>query len=134
MTIESAEEFIRLRSSEDPSEYERASHDDAPIDVWYRLISEYPDMRFWVAHNRSVPNDVLAVLARDPSADVRSRVADVRRLSRDLFDLLSRDDNEGVRNRVAVNKKCPRDILEGLLDDPWEVVRDTVSRRLAEMD
>lgn len=64
--LESAEEFIRLRYSEDPDDYYRAAHEQASTEVWLDVIQGYPDARFWVAQNKTVPADVLSVLARDP--------------------------------------------------------------------
>jgi hypothetical protein len=73
--MNSAEEFIRLRTSGDPAEYLRAAREEAPVAVWREIIERHPDMRSWVAHNRTVPVEVLAILARDPSSDVRHSVA-----------------------------------------------------------
>jgi hypothetical protein len=72
--IESAEEFVRLRTSEDPSEYNRAAHDEATIETWREIIGRFPDMRFWVAHNKTLPLVILEELRRDPDERVRSMV------------------------------------------------------------
>ena len=53
--IGSAEEFVRLRSSSNLIDYQRAAHDDAPDAVWLDVIQRFPDYRFWVAHNKTVP-------------------------------------------------------------------------------
>ena len=55
MTIESAEEFIRLRTSEDEAEYRRAASEEAPDQVWAALIEQHPEVRFWVAQNKTSP-------------------------------------------------------------------------------
>jgi hypothetical protein len=73
--IESAEEFRRLRESENPEEYGRAAHDEAPIEVWLEVIRRWPDMCFWVAQNKSVPLEVLETLANDPDWRVRDMVS-----------------------------------------------------------
>ncbi|MGO4249462.1 hypothetical protein AB4Y87_19790 [Paenarthrobacter sp. RAF54_2] len=73
--IQSAAEFVRLRSSEDPAEYHRAAHEEADVSVWLDVIDKYPDMRFWVAHNKTVPLEILELLASDPDVRVRSFVA-----------------------------------------------------------
>lgn len=72
--IETPEEFRRLRESENPEEYRRASHDVAPVEVWLEVIRRWPDMRFWVAQNKTVPVSVLEVLADDPDETVRDMV------------------------------------------------------------
>lgn len=61
--IRSAEEFVRLRKSDQREEYERAANDSASIEVWRDVISLYPDMHRWVAHNKTVPIEILAILA-----------------------------------------------------------------------
>jgi hypothetical protein len=72
--IRSAEEFRRLRESDNPDEYWRAAHEEAPLDVWLEVIRRWPDMRFWVAHNKTVPLSVLEVLVNDPDEKVRDMV------------------------------------------------------------
>jgi hypothetical protein len=43
--------------------------------VWLGVIRDYPDMRFWVAQNKTVPVSILGVLAADDDQRVRSMVA-----------------------------------------------------------
>ena len=45
--ITSAEQFVYLRESEDRSEYHRAAHEEAPLDVWLDVITRYPEMQQW---------------------------------------------------------------------------------------
>jgi hypothetical protein len=72
--IESPEEFRRLRESENPAEYRRAAHDEASIEVWLEVIRRWPDMRVWVAQNKTVPVSVLEILVNDPDEKVRDMV------------------------------------------------------------
>jgi hypothetical protein len=72
--IESAEEFVRLRTSEEPDKYHRAAHEEATVETWLQVIERYPEMRFWVANNKTVPLEVLEVLRQDADARVRSMV------------------------------------------------------------
>lgn len=72
--IESADEFRRLRVSENPEEYRRAAYDEAPAEVWLEVIRRWPDMRFWVAQNKTVPVSVLEALVNDPDEKVRDMV------------------------------------------------------------
>lgn len=72
--IDSPEEFRRLRESEDPEAYLRAAHEEAPLEVWLEVIRRWPDMRFWVAQNKTVPLSVLEILVRDPDERVRDMV------------------------------------------------------------
>ncbi|GAB1644409.1 hypothetical protein [Krasilnikovia sp. MM14-A1259] len=72
--IESADEFVRLRTSEDPAEYRRAANEPAAEAIWREVIDRFPQMRFWVAQNKTVPLSILEVLRRDPDERVRSMV------------------------------------------------------------
>jgi hypothetical protein len=130
VTIESAEEFVRLRTSDVREEYERASSESAAESVWMDVIERHPDMRAWVAHNKTVPLSVLRTLASDEDARVRWMVASKRKLDHALFELLSRDSDDGVRARVAANSKAPREVLVALASDEAERVRDAARRRL----
>lgn len=127
--LSSAEEFVKLRNSEDHSERLRAAHDSAPMHVWFDVLSKFPAMRGWVAHNKTVPIEVLAILAMDPDADVRFTVAAKRKLNLQLFDTLAKDPDESVRARVARNAKVPRHVLHQLLSDPWLLVASAASSR-----
>lgn len=72
--IDSAEEFVRLRSSDDPAEYRRAAHEEASVQTWLDVVDRFPDMRFWVAQNKTVPLEILERLRHDPDDRVRSMV------------------------------------------------------------
>lgn len=130
--ISSTEEFVRLRISDSPDEYMRAAHEDAPEAVWMDIISRFPDMRQWVAYNKTVPLSILEVLAHDSDELVRLSVAAKRKLSAELFDLLSQDSEEMVRKRVACNKKTPTHILKRLAEDREAFVREHALSRIIE--
>ena len=112
--IESVDEFIRLRTSELQEEYQRAAREPAPLAVWHALVDDHPDMRFWVAQNKTVPLDVLARLARDEDARVRAMVAMKRKLPQDLQRLLAVDPDASVRNSLVRNAKVDPDVLATL--------------------
>jgi chromatin segregation and condensation protein Rec8/ScpA/Scc1 (kleisin family) len=114
--IESAEEFARLRLSSTKEEYDRAAHEEAPVEVWIDVIENYPELRQWVAHNKTIPLEILECLVKN-HPEVNSFVADKRKLSPELFDILSRDENYLVRERIAINAKTPIHILERLSKD-----------------
>ncbi|OBY74852.1 hypothetical protein [Acinetobacter gyllenbergii] len=128
--ISSAEEFVLLRTSESRDEYIRAAHDDATNIVWMDVISRFPEMREWVAHNRTVPLNILEILARDTNESVRATVASKRKLSPELFELLSQDKSEVVRERIAYNKKVPVNILRRLANDPVMFVREAALKHI----
>jgi hypothetical protein len=128
--ISSAEEFVELRRSERQEEYLRAAQESAPREVWLEVIRCFPDMRFWVAQNKTVPVEVLAVLAHDPDSRVRSMVAMKNKLTDDLFMLLATDQDDSVRASLAHNKKVPSEILERLSRDQSQVVSAAARERL----
>jgi hypothetical protein len=128
--IQSAEEFVRLRTSTRPEEYHQAAHGEASTSVWTEVIERYPQMRSWVAHNKTVPTEILAVLASDPDPGVRAVVAEKRRLPVELFRQLAGDPNEMVRARVAYNRKVPSELLEILAADPADLVREAAEMSL----
>lgn len=128
--INSAEEFILLRNSETRDEYMRSAYENASDVVWIEVISRFPEMREWVAYNKTVPLNILETLARDENESVRATVAMKRKLSPELFDLLSRDKSEEVRHRIACNKKTPIYILKILTNDPIMFVREAALKRV----
>jgi hypothetical protein len=85
--IEPADEFVRLRASDNPNEYGRAAMDEAPESVWFEIVRLYPQMRRWVAYNKTFAVSVLEVLAADEDEHVRLFVAGKRKLTPALFDL-----------------------------------------------
>ena len=129
--IESSEDFIRLRTSPDPGDYRRAATEPAPVEVWRALIADHPDMRFWVAQNKTVPVEILATLAADPDPRVRSMVAQKRKLSPALQRQLARDADEGVRQRLAWNSATTRATLEALVSGPQDAAAEQARARLA---
>jgi len=130
VTIRSAADFVRLRESSKPEDYRRAANDEAPIEVWDEIVRAHPDMRFWVAQNKSVPLEILRILARDEDERVRSMVASKRKLDEATLSELARDSDDGVRHSVARNPTTPRAVLEYLRDDPWETVRHIAEKRV----
>ncbi|MFI6341113.1 hypothetical protein [Streptomyces sp. NPDC050535] len=128
--IESVEEFLRLRFSDDPDEYGRASAEPAPLEVWTEIVEKHPEARFWVAHNKTVPLEILRLLAADPDPRVRSMVAMKRKLTPDLLTGLAIDQHDPVRLSVARHKRTPKAVLEKLQSDPWSEVRDLARDRI----
>jgi hypothetical protein len=101
--IESAEEFVRLRTSDDPAEYGRAAGDAASVETWLAVIDRFPDLRVWVAHNKTVPLEVLEVLRHDPDENVRWTVLHKRSWARAHPDDTARP--HGVENTRSANRK-----------------------------
>ncbi|NNN20586.1 MAG: hypothetical protein HKL80_01105, partial [Acidimicrobiales bacterium] len=89
--IDSAEEFVRLRNSTDPAAYNRAAREEAPLQVWHDLIERFPEFKLWVANNKTVPMEILEILASDPDGTVRLMVAAKNKLTSDILEKLAFD-------------------------------------------
>jgi NurA-like 5'-3' nuclease len=129
--IASAAEFHRLRTSNQPEGYRRAAIEAADEAVWLDVIASYPDMRFWVAQNKTVPLSILRLLARDKDSEVRIMMAMKRKLDLELFDLLSRDQDPAVRHSIALNLNVPLKVLNRLAGDEETFVANAAIERLA---
>lgn len=129
--ITSVAEYIRLRESDDPAEYNRSVWATMPLPVWWDLVRDHPDMRFWAAHNRTVPSEILTELIKDPDWRVRDRVAGKRRCPPELLEQLVDDPHDAVRRLVAGHPRSSRATVERLVDDPWPVIAQEARARLA---
>jgi hypothetical protein len=129
--LTSAEEFMRLRSSRIKTEYDRSALEEAPIEVWYEVVNEYPDYREWVIHNKTVPLEILEYLYELDSS-MRRSIARKRKLSEELFERLSVDQDESVRFAITVNKKTPLRILETLTRDKAKDVARRAKKSIAD--
>ena len=132
--IESAQDFVRFRNSDHAEDQHRATHEEAADSVWRAVIEGFPDMREWVAHNKTVPIEILEVLSRDPDARVRYAVAMKRKIPEETQLALARDTDESVRQRIAYNAKATKRVLEILAADGEMRVREKAVKRLEEGD
>ncbi|MEW9674347.1 hypothetical protein [Ammoniphilus sp. 3BR4] len=130
--INSAEEFVRLRLSENMDEYLKAAWDEAPLEVWLEVIEKYPDMRKWVAHNKAIPVEIMEILAVDSDENVRFTIATKNRLPEILQLKLAKDPDGSVRKSIVYNKKATLRALESLLNDDDEETRTLAKKRIDE--
>jgi hypothetical protein len=128
--IRSVAEFVALRNSEDPADQTRATNGAADDKVWLFVIEHHPDLRKWVAQNKTVPLSILRLLIDDVDPVTRSWVARKRKLDRAMFVTLSADADERVRHALANNAKLPPDLLRLLSEDPVELVSTEAQQRL----
>lgn len=128
--IETAEEFVRLRRSEAQEECFRAAHDEASIEVWHNVLDCYPDMAFWVAHNKTVPYELLEILADHNEDRVRSMVASKNKLNEPLLLKLATDQVDSIRISVARHKKSTAAVLSKLTNDNWCEISILASNRI----
>jgi hypothetical protein len=130
--IESAEQFVCLRTSEDTKLYQRAASESATDEIWQEVIEKYPEMRVWVARNKNVSVKILGILSQDENPDVRYAVAMKCNSGQEILQRLAQDTDESVRLRVALNPKTPKIVLELLLQDKWSRVVQEAKNRLEE--
>lgn len=121
--IESAEEFRRLRLSEDLAEYERAAREPASEAVWNDVLDRFPELAEWVAHNKTIPEAIVRRLAAAGDRTTRCTLAARRSTPPDVLVVLCRDPEDSVRLAVARNPKAPADALALLCADAWDEVR-----------
>ena len=92
--ISSAAEFVQLRTSEDREEYGRAANDPASLQVWLEVVRTHPELKVWVAHNKTIQIEILELLSTDPDSEVRVSVAAKRKLRPNCsYDWLSMEAN-----------------------------------------
>ncbi|MEK4351584.1 hypothetical protein MKX41_12120 [Paenibacillus sp. FSL R5-0475] len=132
MMINSAEEFVRLRLSDNMEEYLKAAWDEAPFEVWLQVIETYPEMREWVAHNKAIPIEIMEILADDADERVRFNVATKNRLPESLQMKLAKDLDSSIRKRIVYNKKATFRVLTILLNDDDEDIRVLAKNRVDE--
>lgn len=129
--IETVDEFIRLVESDDPAERRRAAWEGADLRVWMTLVADHPEMRFWVAHNRTIPSEVMQELASDEDWRVRDRIATKNSCPSDILEILSHDSHDAVASAVAGHPNTPSSALRRLAEYPWDEVRNKAIQQLA---
>jgi hypothetical protein len=131
--ITSAEEFYRLRTSEIKREYDRASYEQAPLEVWLEVIKKFPEMRSWIAHNKTVPIKVLEILSQDGNPKVRSIVATKRKLPEHIQLILAKDRDTFVRERLVWNDNAADSVLQILAEDIELHIREKAEAQLSKV-
>jgi len=127
--INSAEEFKRYVESDNEDEFLK-SREAASDEVWFDVLSKYPELSRQVAFNSSISAHVLERLSESSDSEVRWDVAIKRRISRTTFEHLAYDIDASVRHRIACNPKLPKDILARLSSDEDELVSAAAKKRL----
>ena len=117
--IKSAEEFKKLRESVSEQEYFRAANDESSIEVWMTILLKYPDLAFWVAHNKTIPLEILYILAEHEDENIREIVARKRKID---FRIFERNDlSQSVRYALLCNTKLANNLkcLVNTEDSDW---------------
>ncbi|WP_350616344.1 hypothetical protein [Pseudomonas sp. HY7a-MNA-CIBAN-0227] len=129
--INSAEEFKRYIQSD--NEIERAKAEDIASDeVWFEVLSKYPELARQIVANNTISVEVLDRLSLTEDATVRWDIAMKRRINRPTFERLAFDRDTKVRHRIACNPKVPKDILAKLVTDKDEMVSAAAKKRLSD--
>lgn len=132
--IKSAEEFIKLRTSEIKEEYDRAAHDSADISTWIEVIEKHPDYKEWVIHNKTVPIEILELLTFDDDPNVRSAIARKRKINDKIFRTLSRDKDENVRYALMCNTNLTIDKLKEIETGESDWLNEKLRERTKEIE
>ena len=132
--ISSAEEFIKLRTSDIKEEQDRASLDSADNTTWLDIFHNYPDFRVWVVHNKTIPVEILEQLAEDENAEVRAAVARKRKINNRIFNLLSVDQDENVRYALLCNTKLQKEKKKLIKTDDSQWLKATLYEQMAKAD
>ncbi|WP_074171346.1 hypothetical protein [Caballeronia temeraria] len=127
--IHSAEEFKRYVESDDEDEFMK-SREAAADNVWFDVLTKYPELSRQVAFNSTISLSVLERLSESEDSEVRWDVATKRRISRPIFERLAHNSDSSVRHRIACNPKVPADILLQLAADEDELVVEAARKRL----
>jgi hypothetical protein len=127
--ILSGEEFIRLRHSDDRNDYLRAANEDADTGVWEDILSSHPELAFWVAQNKTIPESILRRLSTWEDESVRGMIARKNSTPADVLANLAKDSSVSVRIAVASNKRTPFDVICQLTSDSWDGVREAATKR-----
>lgn len=132
--ITSLSEYESLLNSDDLEDRHRVARDSAPAEVWLKIISEVPEYRAFVVQNKTLPLDVLRILAQDVDRDVRFTVAMRRAAAKDetIAGLLASDSDAGVRAALAKNPKLDQTVLQQLARDEDEWVRECAQDSLTQ--
>lgn len=129
--ILNAEEFIKLRKSSNPDDYNRAANEEASIDVWLDVLNNYPDMKKWVIHNKKIPIEILNKLSEDFDPEIRGDIARKRKIvDTQIFKKLANDKDENVRYALMWNTKLNLKMFKMINSSGSEWFRKAYNRRL----
>ena len=127
--ITSAAEFVALRCSTNPDDYRRSAREDASEETWRQVIEQWPEMRRWVAHNKTIPESIVRELFKRNDEEVKFVLAMKRSTPTDILDTLATDESDSIRLAVARHPEVSKSTLELLMNDDWEEVRRIASLR-----
>ncbi|WP_143020564.1 hypothetical protein [Sinosporangium album] len=104
------------------------------MEIWLELVTHHPEAHFWVAQNKTVPIEILRILAASSDWHTRSMVAAKNKATPDILEVLANDDHDAVRHTVAGHRNTPTNTLMTLCSDTWHEVRRTAQDNLSKRD
>ena len=132
--ITSFEDYIDLLDNDDNAVFRRAVEEAVSEDVLFRTITERPELKKWIIHNKLVPDSVIILLAEDQDDNVRSRVARKRKLPFQYLVRLAQDQSEVVRSVVVHHPKITKQLLDILSHDKEPEIAEIARQRLSDQD
>jgi Leucine rich repeat variant len=96
-----------------------AKHPHTPMHILIAWVRKEPLLRPWIAQNPNIQPQILEILARDVSVQVRIAVASNPNTPNHLLEQLAKDREVEVRQTVASNSNSPVHVLEMLVKD-WQ--------------
>ncbi|WP_406684362.1 hypothetical protein N1F78_01125 [Seonamhaeicola sp. MEBiC1930] len=128
--ISSAEEFKRLRTSENLEEQERSASESADIGVWHEVIQKFPELKEWVVHNKTIQIEILEYLASDKDEKVRYAIARKRKINNRIFDMLKSDIDKSVRHALICNTKLTSDLKRNIKTDDSDWLKKALKEKI----
>ena len=128
--INSAEEFKRLRTSDDLKEQRISALESADIEVWYEVINKFPDLKCWVIHNITIQIEILEYLVNDSDERVRSEIARKRKINEKIFNILKNDSSISVRSALIWNTKLSIEKKKEIKVDDSEWLSDELNDKI----
>ena len=129
--IHSAQEFKRLRESEDLEEQRISATSEAPLAVWREVLMTFPELKEWVISNKTIQIEILETLASDPDAKGRSAVARKRKINDQIFELLRGDPDEQVRHALINNTKLSNQMKLKINVEDSEWLKNALQQKVA---
>lgn len=128
--VRTAEGFKQLSESEVYEEYNRATQEEASIEVWKEVLRKYPELAFWVVQNKTIQIEILKELATNPDSNVRCMVARKRKITNEIFDLLKVDKEESVQHALICNTKIPMEQKLTIRTDHSEWLKNELNEKI----
>lgn len=127
--IENPGEFHRFWMSGNPMLRHKLTHDEASVETWRAIVMSLPEARSTVARNKTLPAEILVMLARDEDPLVREEVAGRRGIPVEAQMILVDDAVMLVRHRLAFNASVGDELRARLVEDRDPTVRSAASLR-----